>query len=169
MKTTGYALREAIKQHELRRDAAARNFNDTLRVFQGETKEAPDAVVAEIQRAEVAIAKLQTAQGRYNLSVLVTFDGGQITLSEAIKLVGGIARIEKMWRSASGPKEDRYGYREELVRDPNQIRATPGITPKDAVKRASEAGKRAGALRQAIATGNAVSIEIESLDPALFE
>jgi len=179
MKTTGYALREAIKQHELRRDTAARAFQGSLKAFPGEDKETPVQVVDAFLKAEQSIAKLQTAQARYNLTVRVEVAGlghylgdkTTITLSEAIKSIGGIARAEKMWRSAAGPKPDRYGgYRDnEDELDPTKVRSKATITASKAVELASLVAKRAGSLRAAIATANAREVEIEDLDPTLFE
>jgi hypothetical protein len=169
MKTTGYDLREAIKQHELRRDTAARAFNGSLKAFPGEEKDTPEAIIAAFSAAERAITLLQTAQMRYNLVVTVTAGGETMPLALAIKVVGGVARVEKMWRSAAGPKEDRYGYNQDDVRDPNQIRAVATVQVGAALKLASAAAKRSSALRKAIAVGNATEVEIESLDAALLE
>jgi hypothetical protein len=169
MKTTGYALREAVKLQELRRDTAARAFTGSLKAFPGEGKEAPQSVVEGFLKAESAIAKLQTAQARYNLTVTVTVEGQSITLSEAIKSIGGVARAEKMWRSAAGPKPDRYASFNEDEIDPSKVRAKATIAPMEAVKLAAVLAKRAGALRAAIATGNTRELEIENLDPSLFE
>lgn len=169
MKITGYALREAIKLQELRRDTAARAFNGSLKAFPGETKETPQAVVESFLWAETAIAKLQTAQARYNLSVAFDIDGRIITLSEAIKRIGGISRAEKMWRTAAGPKPDRYNsYGNDDEIDPSKVRAVPMITAAKAIEQASVVAKLAGSLRAAIATGNTKEVELD-LDPALFE
>jgi len=167
MKTTGYGLREAIKQHELRRDTGARAFNGSLKAFSDDEKESPLQVVQGFLKAERAIAKLQTAQARYNLLVIVEANGEKMTLSEAIKTIGGVARAEKMWRTATGPKPDRYNNEDE--RDPTKVVAKPTVTVNEAVKQATLAGKRAGALRAAIATANAKEVEIEDLDGSLFE
>ena len=171
MKTSGYALREAIKQHELRRDTAAKLFNTSLKTFPGEKKdETPQALVTRFLNAETAIALLQTAQAKYNLRV--TFDvlspSTRMTLSEAIKRIGGIARVEKMWRSAAGPGKESL-YADHDVRDPTQVRSTPTISINEIVKLATQAGKQAGQLRAAIATANAREVEIEDLEPSLFE
>jgi hypothetical protein len=168
MKTTGYALREAIKQHELRKDTAAGAFDGSLKMWPGENKEPPTTIVDTFLRAEAAIAKLQTVQAKYNLTVQVEFDGRKMPLSEAIKLIGGIARVEKMWRSVAAPKKDRYGY----DRDERQAGVTVAVatmTSSEAVKLAQAAAKRAGALRATIATANAQEVEIENLDLSLFE
>jgi len=177
MKVTGYMLREAIKQHELRRDTAASAFDGSLKKFPNEDKEAPGALVDKFLVAEKAIAKLQTAQMRYNLAVVVQvtglgpYDGDRtdLTLAEAIKTVGGCGRAEKMWRSAANPnKKDRYGYNDDEL-DPTRVRAVATIKPSEAMAQATVAGKRAGNLRAAIATANAKEVEIEDLSPALFE
>lgn len=168
MKITGYALREALKQHELRRDAASRSFNGTLKSFTDESKETPQAVMEVLRHAERCIARLQVAQMRYNLAV--TVPGGTMLLAEAIKLIGGIGRAEKMWRTVAGPKEDRYSsYHEEDVRDPTKIRASSTITVKEAVALAAATAKESSQLRESIAIANATSVEVEGLDASLFE
>lgn len=170
MKTTGYALREALKQHELLRDTASRAFDGSLKKFDDEEKETSQSVVEQFLIAERAIAKLQVAQMRFNLAVQVDVLGEKMSLGEAIKRVGGEGRAEKMWRSATGPKNDRYSYGSNAdERDPSKIVAKPTITAGEATKLASAAAKRAGAFRAAIATGNAREVEIEDLDSTLFE
>jgi len=170
MRVTGYAIREAIKQWELRRDTAARAFDGSLKVFDEErgTKESPDQIIQAFLKAELAISKLQVAQARYNLWVLVDTPERMMSLSQAIKMVGGVARAEKMWRSATGPKKERYGYSDD-ERDPNKIVAKPTITVAHAVAQATLLGKRAGSFRAAIAVANAKELEIEDLDETLFE
>lgn len=170
MKITGYGLREAIKEQELRRDTAQRTFQGTLSAFPDEEKEKPQAVMKQYLTAETAVAKLQVAQKRYNFLVTVDVLGEKMTLEEAIHRIGADARAEKLWRTAAGPKTDRYGsYHNETTRDPTQIVSKATITPQEATKLASASAKRAGAFRAAIATGNAREVEIENLDAALFE
>lgn len=169
MKTTGWLLREAIKQNELRRDTAARSFNGTLKKFDDETKQDPEQVVTDFLKFEAAIASLQVAQAQYNLKVRVPFGGRTITLCEAVKLIGGFGRAEKMYRSATGDKPDRYSMRDDNVRDPNQERAKETLSPSKAASLASVQAKIAGRLRAAIATGNGTEVDIDNLDPALFE
>jgi len=169
MKVTGYLLREAIKQHELRRDAAAQAFDGSLKAFPGEEKPTPQSLVDQFLASERAIAKLQVAQMQYNLYVKVNVQGEDMSLAEAIKRVGGEGRSEKMWRSATGTKKDRYGYSGDDEMDPNRVRSKATITVNEAVKLATQAGKRAGVMRAAIATANAKEVEIEDLSPALFE
>lgn len=169
MKITGYLLREAIKQQGLKRDSLASSFNGTLKKFPEEKKELPNDVMNDFLTAELAVTKLQVAQMRYNLAVQVTVLGERMTLAEAIKRVGGPARAEKMWRSVNSPKRESYSYRDDDEMDPNKIRAIPVITVKESLKLAQGAAKHAGAFRAAIATGNAVEVEIEDLSSELFE
>lgn len=169
MKTTGYDLRDALKQHELLRDTAAAAFNGSLKAFAGEKKESPEEIVAAFLKAEDAISRLQTAQMRYNLLVTVKVGDETMPLALAIKLVGGAARAEKMWKTAVGPKVERGYYGADDVRDPNQLRAEPTVESAQAMKLASAAAKRSSALRRAISGGNAIEVEIEDLDASLFE
>lgn len=128
----------------------------------------PQAVVERYLAAEAAVSRLQTAQAEYNLIVKITVDGVSITLSEAIKRIGGLGRAEKMWRSAAGPKKDRYATFEE-TRDPTKEHAKLTISATEAAYLASKVAKTAGRFRAAIATANTVEVDIIDLDPALFE
>lgn len=158
MKITGYALREALKAHELTRDTAASMFDPSLKRWPDEEKQSPQSVVDAFLKAEAAIAALQTAQCRYNLAVTVEFEGRVITLAEAIKLVGGLARVEKMWRTIATPKKDRYGY-DQTTRDPNVVMTVMTVSVQEAATLAQASAKRAGSLRALIATANAQSVE----------
>ena len=169
MKIDGYALREAIKQWELRKEVAERAFTGSLHKFKDEEKETPQQVVTAYLQAEDAISKLQVAQMRYNLAIKVEVQGAAMSLAEAIKRSGSAGRIEKMWKTAT-PQERHHRYGEDgLTRVPGQERAEGTIDVKTTVSLATQAGKRSGAFRAAIATANAVKAEIEDLNPALFE
>ena len=171
MKITGYALRGAISEWKLKRDAATQAFNGSLYKFEGDSKDTPDQVAQAIGAAEVALATLQTAQMEYNLKVRLELPGGTISLAEAIKRVGGQGRIEKMWKSASSPKK-RSSYLSDLdeipSREDGRVVAERQITTQQAIERATGAGRLAGKFRAAIAVGNATEVEID-LDPALIE
>jgi len=169
MLVTGYALREAIKQWELRKDAANRVFDESLKIFPGEEKPHPSKLIEQYLAAEVAIAQLQTAQAQYNLLVAFDFEGRKITLCEAVKSLGGYSRVEKLWRTAAGGgKKERYGYNDNNERDSTKIYAVQVVTPMQGVEQATVAARRASALRAGIATGNATTCEI-SLNPELLK
>ena len=133
-------------------------------------QDTPKQVVESFLRAEMAIAQLQTAQMKYNLEISLDEPGASepLSLAAGIKVIGGLARAEKMYRSAAAPKEDRYGSYNEDVRDAGQERAKPTITVQEAVTLAVAVSKTVGALRAAIAVANATELELD-LDPALFE
>lgn len=160
MNVNGYQLREAIKQWELKRDAHARQFDGSLKSFPGEQKDTPAQIITNTLKCDNAIALLQAAQAYYNNQVRVVFSGETITLTQAVKMLGGYARAEKMWRKVATPATDRYGYSNDSERDPTKIYAVPTISPEVAVEKAAEMAKLTGELRQHIATGNAKDVEI---------
>lgn len=163
-KVTGYALKEQIKRATMIRDTTASLFDNSLTKFPDEKKQTPQEVVGRYRKADLALAQLQVVQARYNLAVEVEVLGEKITLCEAIKRVGGAGRVEKMWRSCAGVKRDRYSYhRDEDTRDPNMIRAERTITQPQALELAQEAAKVAGAIRAAIATGNATEVDFQDV------
>jgi hypothetical protein len=172
MKITGYALKEAIKQQELIKDTAAKAFPSSLKAFEDDKKDPPGQLMETFIAAETAICRLQTAQMRFNLAVQVVVQGETMSLAQAIKLSGLTARVEAMWRTAVGTKEeDRYFNTD--VRETNQIRSKATISQKEALGFASKAAKRSSAFREAIAKGNATEVElagggIEDLDESLF-
>jgi hypothetical protein len=170
MRITGYKIREALKQWQLRRDSVETQFSGALFAFEDEQKAHPDEVAESILTAETAIATLQTYQTQYNMGVHVDVEGlGRVPLLTCIKRVGGLGRLEKKWRAASSAKEDRYGLNEPDTRDPTRLVAKRVVSFDDARKRTEALVKRLGALREAISVGNAQLFEIQNLDAALFE
>lgn len=171
MKVNGFLFRESIRRWELRRDTAINQFDDSLKKFPGEEKPHPTAIAAEFLKCESAIAKIQAAQARYNSSVEVPVVEEKMTLTEAVKRLGGAGRMEKLWRAAAGAgkKKETYGFNDNDVRDPNQIRAARTISLDDALKEARRAAAYASALRAAIAKGNSTEVEAgEFLNPELL-
>lgn len=171
MKVTGYAIREALRRWQLRRDTAESQFTGTLLRFEDEKKPSPEEIVKLTLEAEIAIARLQLLQTRYNLAVTVTVDGigSHLTLLECIKRFGGLGRVEKLWKVASTEKSDRYGYSDRSVRDKDQIIAQRAVTYEEAARHTIEAGRTVGKLREAVAVGNAREVEFEDFDGTLFE
>lgn len=163
MRVTGYQLREAIKAQSARRDFAAAQFADTLKVFPGETKPNPLEVMNQLTAAEYAVAMLQVAQMRYNLQVKI----GAATLAEAVKRIGGIARVEKMWRVVAAPKKDRYSLSERGERNADTIVAHDAVSRDAAHAQAQVMARHASTLRQEIAVANATVIEMD-LDASLL-
>ena len=171
MKVTGYAIREALRRWQLRRDTADSQFKGTLMRFKDEVKASPLDVIQKIADAEVAVAKLQVLQTVYNSRVTVSVEGvgSNLTLLECIKRFGGLGRVEKHWRDAATEKPDRYGLTDRSVREEGQVYAERAISFEDASRQAIVTGLLLGKLREAVAVGNAREIEFESLDATLFE
>jgi len=159
MKIDGAMLKQAIREARTERDSAAARFTPSLTAFPNESKPDPRKLAEAYQAAENRLAILQVAQTRYNLEVQVTVQGEQMSLLQAIKLVGGAGRLDKMWRSASTPSQDRYNYREE-TRDKDAIVAERQVSYDEAAGFTKTASRRANALRAAIDKGNTYEMEI---------
>ena len=118
---------------------------------------------------EQKIAKLQVTQVMYNLAVPVQVIDQTITLSEAVKRLGGAGRGEKMWRSAAKGKKKSRIYDPDISRSKDDEYSIPTISKEECIAIAKEAAKFASAFRTAIAIGNTVEIDMKDLDPTLFE
>lgn len=162
MRISGYQIRAALRNQELNRKIAAQQFKDSLHSFDGEDKPTPQDMMQRFQRAENAIAHLQVLQSRYNLAVEVIVQDVKMTLHEAVKLVSGANRAEKMWRDAAHKKPTRRGYYEnDLKRSTDDIFAERTVSVDEAAQRAKDAGAYAAALREQIQLGNAISLDLE--------
>lgn len=167
IQVNGYQLREALRRWNAKRDAASGMFEGTLKKFDDEQKKKPVEVMSDFMLADRKIAAIQVAQDRYNLAVKVdvkTLDGNvvKMTLAEAVILVGGAGRTEKMWRSAATAKKERYSYNEDDVRKAGEERARPVMTVDALLENAEKAARYASSLRAAIATGNTAAIQVEA-------
>jgi len=167
MKISGYKLREALRNKRTLRDVLATRFNETL--FQFGEGTLPQEVACNFCDADQAVAMLEEAQQFYNQQVTFVINSKRMTLTRAIKLVGGAGRLEKMWRSAATDTgRDRYSHR-ELTRKPDEVHAHRTVTVDESIKFAQQAARQASLLRSTIAEANAREIEIENLSPDLFE
>lgn len=172
MKVTGYRIQHALRELESARELAHQQFTENVMQFESQEDklELPE-VFARFTTLERKIAKLQIQQAIYNLTVQVEVLGSTMSLHEAVKLVGGAGRAEKMWRDVVKGKttNSRYSYGEATARDKNHEYAKRSISVVDALGHAKLASKTAGALRQAIQVGNATEVELEGLEPSLLE
>lgn len=169
MKVNGFQLREAVRRWELIRENAAKQFPGTHWAFEGEKDRLhPDMVMERYIEADVALAKLQTAQQQYNLDVKLDVSGVHMSLSEAVKRLGAAGRAEKMWRVALNDEgQDRYSSQRNITRNKDEERAKKVMKPDALLERANKASKFAGALRAAIAKGNVTEVDLP-VDPALL-
>lgn len=162
MEITGYQLKEALKMTSLELSTIQSQFEDTLFKFDDEDKETPAVIADKISTLEAKIAKLQTAQSHYNMSVNVIVQGKTLLLEEAIKHVGGAGRLSKTWRTASkGTTRDRWTSIQAATRKEGEEKAKPTITKAEALEKAKDAEKFASALRSAIAVGNTTKVSID--------
>lgn len=169
MKVSGIQLKEAIKMAGLELDIVRSQFNDSLHKFKDETKPHPANVASRIESLEEKLGLLQTAQRYFNLNVTGTFLGREITLENAVKIVGGKGRVAKMWRQAArGAEVDKWDRRQALTRKADEEKAEPTITQDEALQKAKETERKASDLRALIAKANAQEIEIEWLDESLM-
>lgn len=161
MKVTGYKIREAITRQKLRRETASSQFADSLHVFPGEEKRTPDQLATDIELAEMRIARLQVAQDAYN---------AQAGIALHIKTIGGLERLEKLWRSAAVKKKDRFSFSRDnpLLRDEKQVQAKVVVRPEQAALRVESFNHQIAELRAAIGVANGKEIEID-LDPSVFD
>jgi hypothetical protein len=167
MKLMGYQIREALRRWGMKRDMASSQFEGSLKKFDDEDKADPNRVMNDFMLADEKIARLQLAQDIYNLGVTVTIksrvgtDIKHMSLAQAVKLVGGAGRAEKMWRSAANPSKDRYStFNADDVRKEGEVRSKPVMAASEMMRRAEEISRYASSLRAAMATGNAVEIEV---------
>ena len=168
MNVTGYKLQHRLKELDHTLNIAASQFDNGKFKFVDEDKPTAKEAFDRFEQAEKDIARLQVAQARYNLSVIVEVQDQDMTLAEAVKRVGGAGRMEKMWRGVASPQRDRYSLDDGRTRNKDEERSEPTVTAAEATTYAQKASKLASALREAIAVANATERDIE-LDSALFE
>ena len=170
MKTTGYKLQHALRELDQNRSIAATQFSHGLFVFEGDETVTSTKAMEMFRDSEEKIARLQEFQGRYNLTVQVSVLGKKMTLSQAVKLVGGAGRSEKMWRTAAKNtgNEDHYG-RSQNTRETSVVVAKRSVGVGTCIDEAKKAAKYASALREAIQVGNATEIDFQELSESDFE
>lgn len=168
MKITGYKLQHKLKELEQLKEVAAQQFNENIMQFESEADKLDlRDVFAEFTSLEKKISKLQAIQCLYNSQVNVNVLGEYMSLLEAVKLIGGAGRSEKMWKDVvKGNKTRHHGYGEQ-TRDKSSEYAKRSISTNEAIKFVQQATKVAGALREAIQTGNTTELEL-NIDETLF-
>lgn len=171
MKTNGHMFRDALKRWELRKESAAKRFPGSLLKFAEDTKVTPQAIITEILRCEDVIARLQVGQTMFNLGVMVKVGSGSeakvMSLTEAVKRVGGAGRIEKFWRVAATETDlNPYG---QHMRTTDQVLSQRTVSVEEAVELAVSATGYAESLRAAINRGNEAELDVVGLNPSDFE
>jgi hypothetical protein len=169
VRVNGFKLQQRIRELSDMRDVYGRQFTDGRFRFEDEKKRTPDEAMQLLNETERKIVELQLVQAEFNMTVKVDVDGREVPLMFAVKMVGALGRMGKMWRVASKGNEDRYRYNQfEMERERDKDYAVPALTMDEYAARAREAGARAAKYREAIALGNATILEMD-VDPGLFE
>lgn len=159
-KVNGYKLKEVIKAKQLELATVSSQFDESLNKFEDESKDTPTNIAGNIARLEDELSALQTVQSKYNLAVQLKVGDRTITLEQAVKMVGGAGRVSKLWRKAAQGEKKDY-YHRDTKRLEGEVHAKPTVTKAEALQFAKTAESFAGALRNAIATGNTQEVELE--------
>ena len=174
MQVTGYTFKEAIKMAILELSTVRSTFDESLYTFAGEEIQDPVEIAKQIEALEGQIAQLQTAQAEYNLTVPVEvkgIDGKKVSMSlgAAIRLVGGMGRLAKMWRTAaSGKNVDRWDRQRVQTRSKDTEVAQPTMKRADALALAKSYSKYAAALGNAISVGNTTRLDIAWVNESML-
>lgn len=164
---TGYQIREAIKRWRIRADVAAKQFNESLWVFESDkgAKATPEQVAKNFAEADRAVAVLQQLQDEYNTRITIRVNGKDLSLALAVKLLGGAGRLENMWRKAatdagSESRYSRFHERPQMSRKTDEEYARRAVPQDKAIRFSDEAAQYASALRSGIALGNSQKITV---------
>jgi len=169
VKLNGFRLQSGLRDLELKKQAAESEFQDSLHFFANESKTSPEKLMEVYVDAERKLSHLQEIQSRYNLKVEVSVRLNEkntlkMSLQHAIKLVGGAARAEKLWREATnGKKSVRSYYHKDdsTVRSKDNEYAQPAMTPSQIASQIRDASRFVSALREAIQVGNSTNVELD--------
>jgi hypothetical protein len=155
IEVTGNQLRELLRFWHSKLDVIASLFDENSYHFEEEEFVSPLSIAEEFDEAERAIAELECAQQEFNLFTSVTVQGNDMKLAEAIKRVGSVSRIAKMFKNlASGKKAERWERMREQERSKDSEYAKPTVIKQREMLEFSKYNKLASAFRTAIAEGN---------------
>jgi hypothetical protein len=164
MEINGYELREQIRKAKLKVNALFAEFESSVRIFEGEKRRTLTAVTDDLKAALQYLSKLEAAQEYYNLASSVVVRGGHFTLAEAVKQLGGISRLGKVWNVLVIPKKDRYGSSVASIRSTDAEYAIEQFTREAAIAQIDDLAGFVEQLRSQIATANSNKINITLLD-----
>jgi hypothetical protein len=173
---TGYKIRDAMARRQLRIESDMVAFPTTLTKFAGEEKESPQVVGARLLSEETLLAELQSAQVSYNNGVVVRVAGKEMTLTKAIKLLGGANRQLTLWRSVVGTassvaRRRSYGYEDAMAptqRAKDTEYSVPTLSRAEARTELEKAMSLCNALKAAVAEGNAKPFDVD-VPPEAFD
>jgi hypothetical protein len=150
-------LKERVKTLDTQFNAALFRFEDD------ENKRDPREILAEYEAAQRKIARLMEVQAAYNLQVQVEVQGETMSLQRVLHLVGSAGRVKTLWATAAAPEgQNIYNFGMTRARDKDNEYAKRVIPLEAAQELAESASRRALALKQAIRSGNAREIEMDT-------
>jgi hypothetical protein len=144
------------------------SFDDTLSYFEGEQVPNPLGAAADILTLERKLGIWQAAQKFVNISVGFPFKSRDMSLQEAISVVGGYGRVSKLMRTAAGGgKKDPYRRGRSESRSSTELIAKPSVTKDKALAYFKVVETDANELRAAIGKANNIEVDVPWLEAAL--
>ncbi len=174
MKVNGYQLKEAIKRWEARKEPLLREFRNSFFRKASQTGRMPSEIEKDILKTENSICALQEAQAKYNLQITVSYflfgEEQRMTLMSAVKMIGGVGRMEGLWKAESSKEEDPYDSQRLHYGATNAQYEWPKRTMliKDIVETAANKNAQLTALRAGIAEANSKELNLD-IDSSLFQ
>jgi hypothetical protein len=164
MRINGYKLQHILADLKQEREMLTALFDKETRAYPSEKAGDPMAVSENLEKCEAEIVHIQEVQSGYNREVRIELGGKPFSLSAAVKLAGGLGRIEGMWRKLVGEisSSHRNRYSEGLesrVKDREEVQVFT-VSLDVAKKKLREATKMTRECKEAVAGGNGQMIEI---------
>lgn len=167
MQVNGFQIREAIKHWTLTREMAVKVFNDAGFTFPDEQKTSPVDAAEQVRAADEAVARLETFQQAFNASIGMSFNGKQISLSQAVKMIAGVGRLENLWKTYAGKGlsgsdggRRSFGETPSTIRKEGELHAKRVMPLADCVAKAAQFAKQQAALRALISSANGTQITV---------
>ena len=168
IEVTGYMIRTGIETATRHRDGLVSLFKNSTKKFSGEEKDDLKAISKNLEQAELNLVELQVIQDLYNQAVVVnnpSFGGDRFTLSQAIKMVGGLSRMEKIWKDAGETTDRIYGRHDQRVEGTEY--ATLAVPVKESTAISESFSKRKSTLSRLISEANGTKINMQVTDGLL--
>lgn len=154
MKINGYSLRSAIVNRSSALELAVSSFHASI---SKKDAEATLRTMEDIEKYEREISKLQAFQAEYNLTVTVEIKGEEISLAEAVKMIGGLERVAKQWKLFAAQACSGIFLK------------AAELNPSSIARRSTEADIEASTLRGRMSMANTIEIDFPELDEALVK
>lgn len=166
MKVTGSQFKQAIKTRQVRLRMLIDQFPQALMFFEGdEGRTDPMELEDEITILEGEVIKLQTAQALYNSRVNLEVDKERVTLAEAIKRAGFATKMIALWKLASNNRN----FDHRSVREKDHVYAVPSVSVDEIRDKIVTYTSLESQYNAAIARGNLEEVEMQDLNPELFD